>query len=232
MTELEKIVVINIEDIQFDENIYPRTQYSWHVAWTYSQLMKSGNIFPPIRLGLYKEKYYVIDGKHRIEANKVLGRKQIQAYVKKYNSKKEMIIDAWNLNKTHGKQLTWFDRTQAYIRFTKLGVSEKTQRLLLGVPDLNIFKEYIIQGKDGKPKIVGRKTRFSLKRNVIAEEDVAQQYNEHEENMFGSGSVNNAMDEMLYVLHRQLIPFHVPEAKGKATEIYTLLKEQLELAED
>jgi hypothetical protein len=48
---------------------------------------------------------------------------------------------------------------------------EKLQSIPINAEDLNPFKDIAITGKDGKPKIVNRKTREALKQPIAREAD-------------------------------------------------------------
>ena len=72
---------VKLNEIVFDEELYPRSMYNWQTGYDYSQSMKVGAKFPDIILALYKGKKYLVDGKHRIEATKLLKKDSISAIV-------------------------------------------------------------------------------------------------------------------------------------------------------
>lgn len=94
--------LVKIKEIKFEQKFYPRFKYNWQVAYDYSQSMKAGANFPPITIALYKKKYYLIDGKHRIEAFKICKEEYIQAEILKNLSANEIYIEAIKKNINHG----------------------------------------------------------------------------------------------------------------------------------
>jgi len=133
--------VIKIDDIIIDEEIYPRKQDVWLVAYQYSQAMKAGAIFPPIILGEYKKKLYLVDGRHRINAHKLLEHDTIDAIVKKYTDKKTMFVDAVKFNNIHGKALTVADKTKIFGTLRNWKYPDLTISTLLNTPidNFNVF---------------------------------------------------------------------------------------------
>ena len=72
---------VKLNEVFFDEELYPRSKYSWQTAYDYAQSMRVGAKFPPIILALFNNKKYLVDGKHRIEALKLLKKESVKAIV-------------------------------------------------------------------------------------------------------------------------------------------------------
>ena len=56
---------VDLNEICFDEELYPRSQYHWAVAYDYAQSIRAGSVFPPIVLAMYKNKKILVDGKSK-----------------------------------------------------------------------------------------------------------------------------------------------------------------------
>lgn len=100
--------ILKIDEIACDEKYYPRMKWGWHTAFSYSQAMKAGAVFPPIevaiiRVGL-RSRYYLVDGRHRIEANKMNGESHIQAIINSsITNLNDLFIEAVKRNAVHGR---------------------------------------------------------------------------------------------------------------------------------
>ena len=99
--------VIEIKDITFDKEIYPRTGTDFITIAKYYNAMKAGAVFPKITLAAFAGKMYLVDGAHRLEAMKgflkikKITKIEVDWFVA--NSKTEMYETAVRLNATHGK---------------------------------------------------------------------------------------------------------------------------------
>ncbi len=218
---------VEISKIVFDEDIYPRMEYSQIMASTYMYAMKSGNKFPPVQLGLYKKKLYLVDGKHRIEAAKLLKETMIAAQVTEYKTKHEMLKAALAAN-IHGKQLTFTDKTKVFEKLRSAGESDDEIGRLLGVPKENfsVFLDRLVTA-NGKTVMVRKPTLEALRKNVISEQDVVASYNWQAEKKLTAKSTSQAIDQMLVLLRNHLIPYQDAAIRGKATEVHDLLEIQL-----
>lgn len=97
---------LDLDKVIVDPDLYPRDQWSFQTAYGYSQAMLSGAKFPNIVVALFKGKYYLIDGKHRIEAVKILKKGKITAEIISGLSQEKIYEEAVRRNVSHGKALT------------------------------------------------------------------------------------------------------------------------------
>jgi ParB-like chromosome segregation protein Spo0J len=101
---------VPLTEIHFDEELYPRSTYNWQTSYDYAESMKVGAKFPPIILALYKNKKYLVDGKHRYEAFKLIKKKTIPAIVYTGWNNKKIFEEAVKHNIQHGRVLSPYEK--------------------------------------------------------------------------------------------------------------------------
>ena len=108
--------MVKISEIVLDVKIYPREnkEGNKYVILKYAEEMRVGDVFPPILLGLFEGKYYLVDGWHRIKANEKIGKVRVLATTKQYSNKREIYKDAVKENCGGKLPLTLYERTQAF----------------------------------------------------------------------------------------------------------------------
>ena len=90
-----KVIKVKLDEINLDEDIYPRKTFSHKTVEHYVEALKGGAVFPPIVVqkvrdnddGNGKEKLICIDGWHRITAYR-------EYYKDNSNSKDATVVDA------------------------------------------------------------------------------------------------------------------------------------------
>lgn len=126
--------MVKIDDIQFDEDLYPRAAYSWQVAYAYSQNMLSGAKFPKIVLAVNKGKYYIVDGKHRIEANRMLKNEEVEAIVFYGWSRDRIYKESVRYNASHGRSLTPYEKRKIAVKLLEMNCKTAEVSKLISVP--------------------------------------------------------------------------------------------------
>lgn len=107
---------VELKEITFDEELYPRSGYNWQTTYDYSESMKSGAKFPPILLALFKGKKFLVDGKHRFEAYKVLKKKKIDAIIITGLNRQQIFVEAVKSNIAHGRVLSPYEKRNIILR--------------------------------------------------------------------------------------------------------------------
>ena len=107
---------VKINKIVVDKNLYPRDNWSFQTAYGYSQAMVAGAKFPPVVLSLSRGKYYLVDGRHRIEALKLLKETEMPAEIFVGWSRQKIFEEAVKRNITHGKALTVHEKRAAALK--------------------------------------------------------------------------------------------------------------------
>jgi len=111
---------VKLEEVYFDEQLYPRSHYDWRTVYDYSESMKAGAKFPPIILALLNGKKYLVDGKHRFEASKNLKLKSIKAIVYTGWNKDRIFKESVRANITHGRSLSPYEKRRIALRLMEM----------------------------------------------------------------------------------------------------------------
>ncbi len=106
--------ILKIEDIIVEDKLYPRVKSNESIINSYIKDMKNGNIFPPLYVGLFKGKYYLIDGRHRLEAYKSRLPKEewfVNCEIKSnFTDFDDMFLASFRANMAHGSRLNKNDK--------------------------------------------------------------------------------------------------------------------------
>ncbi|KKM59864.1 hypothetical protein LCGC14_1547630 [marine sediment metagenome] len=106
--------ILKIEQLVLDNRLYPRVESSERVIKTYMSDMNRGDKFPPLYVGLFKGKYFLIDGRHRLEAYKsILPKKEwfVSCEIKtNFVDFDEMFLAGFRENAKHGYRLSKQDK--------------------------------------------------------------------------------------------------------------------------
>lgn len=114
--------IIPIKDLVVDEEICPRVNIDYATVSRYSYAMKSGSVFPPVQVAQRKadSKFVIIDGRHRVEAMKVNGEKDVQVEIIRGLSREELYEYSVKSNIVHGRQFTTQEVTQIILKLKDL----------------------------------------------------------------------------------------------------------------
>jgi len=222
-----KTKIIKIKDLVLSEKYYPRLKVSWKTAYAYAQAMKTGAKFPPIFVGLYKGKQYLIDGWHRVEANKNNKEKYTEAELKLFKNEKDMFLEAVKRNAIHGKPYSIQEKIDIANRLQDLKVDRIEISKITGIP------------LDKLPKLIERKTltmpngrKVVLKASLEQSKDEIIKLSEGSEPFFidntqsdlSGNKIDSILDELLILL--ELKSFKINEdTLSKLSRIKTLIEE-------
>jgi len=133
--------VLGIDEISFDKNYYPRIATHWVTTLNYKSAMRTGIIFPPITVGRLGKKYYLIDGKHRIDAYKNLKQDSVECEVIKLKSKNEILLEAIKRNITHGQAFQANDKERLIekLKVMKYSFEDISSILQILIHNIKIF---------------------------------------------------------------------------------------------
>ena len=103
--------ILKIKEIVIEEKLYPRVKPNDRIINAYVKDMKKGDSFPSLFIGLFKGKNYLIDGRHRLEAYKILGEKYVNCEIKpNFTDFDDMFLAAFRANMAHGIRLNKNDK--------------------------------------------------------------------------------------------------------------------------
>ena len=217
-SEKPKKQLLTADIIVSEGDIYPRNSYSWQTAYGYSQAMKAGAKFPPVEVAKIKGKYYLVDGKHRLEAIKILnkegnGKKKMDARTKDEDigvqcevystmTMKDVFIMSVERNVTHGLPFTSFDKMNIVKRLEGMNLSPKQISGIVRMPIGNIERLKITKMTNtvsGKPIVL----KSSLR--ALAGTAVADDFEDLQDELPGGKSQVILLDEIISLIENQLI---------------------------
>jgi hypothetical protein len=100
---------IPIDKITIDNDLYPRVGTFWQSIYKYSENMKAGSKFPPVVLAKFKGQNVLVDGRHRIEANKILKNDSIDSELHIGWDRKKIFEESIKRNISHGLSLSPYE---------------------------------------------------------------------------------------------------------------------------
>ncbi len=133
-----------ISEIFFDEDLYPRNLYNWQTGYDYSQSMKTGSKFPDIILAIYNNKKYLVDGKHRIEAYKLLKIKEVDAIIHVGWNRKKIYTQAVKANISHGRVLSPYEKRMIAMKLLEFEYKNSEISKIIQVP-LDKLERFVTQ---------------------------------------------------------------------------------------
>jgi len=120
---MRSTVEISINKITQSQGIYPRFNTDFDRVNMFVELMEAGEKFPPVKVTKHGDSYVLLDGNHRLEARKKIGKEKIPADIfdtpkqlwrlaaARFNGKgslplkgeefKRVIVSAWTIDEIH-----------------------------------------------------------------------------------------------------------------------------------
>ena len=135
--------LLKIDEIKVNPNIYPRDNFDPSVVESYKMAMDKGEVFPPILVGTIdgdRKTHNLIDGRHRMEANKRRGEAYISADIRYFKNAKDAFMEAVRQNTKHGAPLSWDDRAEAMKKLTAWGIEKERILQIVRIPASEMFR--------------------------------------------------------------------------------------------
>jgi len=104
--------MLKICEVLVNDELHPRARLSEPTIGDYARAMEEGIDLPPIDVFQDAEGCYLADGRHRLEAARRIGRKEVPAIVHK-GSLRDAILFAVGANAKHGLRRTRADKRKA-----------------------------------------------------------------------------------------------------------------------
>lgn len=213
---------IEINKIKLDEEIYPRSRFDWVTSYKYSQAMVAGAKFPPITVGLVKNKYVLVDGYHRLEAYKKLKKVKVEANVLSGRTKKQLFIEAVRLNAQHGYQFNSQDTTNIVLKLKKYNISKQKIASIVGIPITKLDK-YMVS-RTATISIGGKMKDVFLKRPFrhYAGEVIPASYDEEQEIFVGSHQLH-LLEQVIILVEDKHLNLDDKKVVERVSKLYGLL---------
>lgn len=146
---------MKIKEVQIDEGLYPRMHSDFVTIARYINAMKSGAVFPPIKVAKNEQGIHVlIDGRHRMEATMACKKEHIQAEIAEGLTDKEIYLEAVKANMTHGRQFSTQEVTQIAITLQDfdMGLEEISEIIRIPANGIKAFvaKRMVRETESGK----------------------------------------------------------------------------------
>ena len=205
---------IPLENITIDNDLYPRVGTFWQSIYKYSQNMKAGSKFPPIILAKYKGKNILVDGRHRIEANKILKKTSIEAELHIGWDRRRIFEEAIRRNISHGLNLSPYEIRKLVLKLRVMKYKDSDISTIVKVP-LGKLEKFIAQRAvssiTGKPIGGGNITeqiiiKTPLKHLAGEEYSVEQiQIIENSQDMLSAKNQINLLEQVVTLMENNLI---------------------------
>ncbi len=217
------IRLLDVKQIFVDKEIYPRTQYGWQTAYDYSESMKAGAVFPPIVVNFYAGKYYLIDGKHRIEAYKTNKVKSVKCIVLNIKSKAEMYKKAIAMNIGNGRALTPQDKAMIICKLRDMKVSMPHISKII---QISVGKIEQFVAKRVTNSVNGEEIYLKAPLTNFAGSDVPADFNEQQK-VFASNSQEQIIKQLITLLENNQINTKNNKIMNDLKIVYQLIKKTI-----
>ena len=216
----QKNKIIGIDKIDLKIELYPRQPNDWLTTYRYQQAMLSGTKFPDICVAEREGRYILVDGAHRLEANKKNGKNQIEAEVLSGLTDKEIYIEAVRRNTEHGKQLSQYELANIIqrlqdMKITREGISEITH-----IPEdkiSNFVSQRVTKDWEGNS--------VTLKRVVKHLSNVGRiRHSELVEELTGANPQLKMLQDLNSMIKNNWIDLNNPKIVEELEKLYQLLK--------
>jgi uncharacterized ParB-like nuclease family protein len=167
---------VKLETLIRDFNFYPRTQVdSTHVT-SMMLSMQAGSELPPIRVDRKTKR--IIDGFHRYDAHKRLGRESIDVEWVTCKDDQHFYALAVEANAGHGRPYSPFDRARIRNRAEELGftIERVSQILKMPIESLAVQKETVFgTDEQGQPVPLKRTIAWKAGQSLTPRQMAANQ---------------------------------------------------------
>lgn len=221
---------IPIEEIVFDESLYPRVKYNWQTGYDYAISMKAGAKFPLVTLAVLNDKKVIVDGKHRIEANKILKMKTIKAEVFVGWNKQKIFEEAIKRNITHGRALSPYEKRVIALKLREMNYkpSDISQLIQVSMDKLENFVAQrlvnSITGETIKEVIIKGEIKHLAGRNYSPEETVG--IKQSQASMY-SNSQLSLINDLISLIENDLINLENEKITTSLKRLAELLSQKI-----
>ena len=211
--------VIKIGSIKIREDLYPRNKWDWTCKARYYKAMESGSIFPPIVVAKKGFSFILVDGLHRLLANKDRKQTHITAEILTKLTDAEIYAEAVKRNSAHGRQFSTYETATIITKLEDFGYNTAKISELVGIPtdDLKPFvaKRMTLATETSEAQIL----KSPLK-NLSGTE-----VGEINQNIFHSHSQIAILESLISLIENGFIDTNSEVILRKLAKLYILLNE-------
>lgn len=131
-----------IGEIRVERTVFPRRSLDWQTTYRYAQAITAGAKFPPLVVARI-DGPVLVDGFHRLEAFKKVGRQKVEVEFLACATLDEAYRESVRRNVAHGKPLSLKEKVDAVTRFRAMGIPEREIAELVAIPEekLEVYVE-------------------------------------------------------------------------------------------
>lgn len=216
-----EIKTLKIKDVLIEEELYPRMQPDFVTIARYINALKSGAKFPAITVALLKGKYYLVDGRHRMESSKAVKRDEIEAEILKGLTKKEIFLESVLRNISHGRQFSTQEVVKVIITLQDWDLSTKEISEIIRIP-ANQIQPFVAKRIT---RITGTGERIPLKASLrhFKDIDVDLDFMKNQHGLSPARTQEKLVDNLILLLKKGLINRGNKKVAKKLQKLYKLL---------
>lgn len=231
--------ILDVNEINLDKDIYPRVDTFWVTVYAYADSMKTGSKFPPVVVTELDNKFVLVDGWHRFEAQaKLLKRKHIEAEIIKCRDKNEAFIEAIQRNAYHGRQFSAYEKAKLIIKLEELKIPQEKISTILGITEKSMIKLKMnrlvyadIKTAVSKGKLLKEERKPFILKKILYKSNINEKKIpkdlENIQSIFQAHTPNTLLDEIIVMLERKWFDKNNPNTIIKLKKIYKLLSLRL-----
>lgn len=126
--------IVPIAQINLDKRFYPRVNVNAITSYRYAKSMEAGAVFPPVTLAALNGKLILVDGAHRIAAEKINKKTHITAEIIYGLGEQQIYLEAIKRNINHGLQFSSFERTRMALQLGEWNFSKEQISEIIRIP--------------------------------------------------------------------------------------------------
>lgn len=214
-----KTKLLKLKSIQINEKLYPRVKCSWQTTYDYAESMKAGAKFPPIIVALYKGNYYLVDGRHRLEAYRLNKEEYVQAEVMRNKTEHQIYLEAVKRNISHGRPFSVQEKVGIIKRLQDIDYDLDKISKIVNIPVKRI-KQFIVtkvtSTLSGEPVIL--KAPLEHFAGIQVSDDFEQR-----QDKFSAHSQIDLLDQTINLLENELIDLTDDEVVKKLEKLALLI---------
>lgn len=225
---------LNVDEVILDKDLYPRKEIYWMITYKYVQNMEAGAVFPPITVAYLNGKYVIVDGMHRLSANRKLKRADIDAEVYTGWDRKRIYLEALKRNTVHGQALSPYELRVAAQKLMEMKLSKADISKVIQVPldNLDHFtgtnlvntitgKQVTAEDVEEEKTVVIKSTLRHLGGSTMNENDAINM--EATQQVFSSRGQIPLLRQMIALLENQLLNLEHKDTAELFEQLKTLV---------